>query len=181
MQASSTRRGHMERPGWILGNEAKDKFAQFFANTSSAHAVPMPSHRSLWLIQNQRSLPSWPESRQHHQSNWSVKIKSRLLTSLPQNRKLLPKSQIFHEQITGRAEEAHSQGGQKSQQPEHETSFCANLGNGDVQLICLIKCRSLFWRDTPCKVAGQSATFAYFRLRLALRAERLWISVKGDP
>ena len=43
--------------------------------------------------------------------------------SLLQDRKLLPKRQIFQEQIKPRAEETNRQDRQKSQQPEHRTSF----------------------------------------------------------
>jgi len=72
-------------PGQVLGHHAEDQLTQFPADISSAHTLPMPrqprpielescpvpSNHSVGLYEDQRILPSRPETPQDHQTNLS--------------------------------------------------------------------------------------------------------------
>jgi len=58
--------------------------------------------------------------------------------SLPQNLKLLPKSQVFQEQVTARAEDSGKQERYKPEKANDETSFARIQGLLSVPAICLI-------------------------------------------
>ena len=100
-------------PGWVLGHHAEDKFAYFPAHTFSARTLPMPrqpgpieleprpvpANHGVGLYEDQRMLPSRPETTQDHPKQFVRSGKSRMRMSLPQDRKLLPQSQVFKKQI----------------------------------------------------------------------------------
>src|SRR5580658_7502518 len=96
----------------------------------------MPANDCLWLDENQRLLPSRPEPPQHHLEQSVRSGQSRLRTSLPQDRKLLPKRQVFQEQVSARTEELGCQYGQKF---KHKASFTWRPAKPETQLICLIQ------------------------------------------
>ena len=83
----------------------------------------MPTNHGLWLNEDQCSLPSRPHSAQHHPEEliWSRKLRSTM--PLPQSPKLLPKSQVFKEQVMARAEDAGKQERRQTEKTNHETSF----------------------------------------------------------
>jgi hypothetical protein len=121
-------------PGRVLCYHAEDEFAQFDADTfpARANSMPrkpcpidfesglMPSHNSFRLNQNQRLLPSTPESPQHHPEQSVGNGKSRLWMSLLQDRKLLPKRQVFQQQVAARTDRPNNQNEQELQQTRHE-------------------------------------------------------------
>lgn len=106
-------------PGRVLSNHAKDELTQFRADTFSARtgAMPreprpigsesrtVPANNRLRLNENQRRLPSTPEPPQYHPEQSARSRKTRLWMSLPQNRKLLPKRQVFQKQVAAGAKE----------------------------------------------------------------------------
>jgi len=57
---------------------------------------------------------------------------------LLQNPKLLPKSQVFQEQVTARPEDAGKQERRKTEQTNHDTSFASIRGALNALAICLI-------------------------------------------
>jgi len=100
-------------PGRVLGDHAKDQFAQFPADAFSSHAGPMPreprpvqlearpmlTNNSHRLNKNQCFPPSIPEPPQHHPEQSVRGSKPRLRKLLFEDAEVLPKSQVFHEQI----------------------------------------------------------------------------------
>ncbi len=60
---------------------------------------PMPPRNRLRQDENRRLLPSTPEISQFHSEELVGAIKSRLRISSLQDSKLLPKHQIFQEQL----------------------------------------------------------------------------------
>jgi hypothetical protein len=71
----------------------------------------VPSHNGLRLDKNQRLLPSRPEPPQHNPEEPIRSSKSRLRTSLPQDRKLLPERQVFQQQVAARAKNREAKTG----------------------------------------------------------------------
>ena len=140
-------------PGPVLGNHAKDEFLQFPADAFSSCAVPMPrkprpkqlesspvrATDSLRLDEDQCPFPSRPEPPQHHPEQFVRSKNPRLRMPPLQNRKLLPKGQVFQEQVMARTEESNSKCSQKSQQAQHEISFTCTQGKVNSPLICMIR------------------------------------------
>ena len=97
----------------VLGNHAENDLPQFPANTFSPRASPMsrkpdpiqlesrpmPANDRLRLDEDQCSLPASPEAPQHHPEQFVGGRKSRWRMSLFENAELLPKGQVFQEQI----------------------------------------------------------------------------------
>jgi hypothetical protein len=117
-------------PSSVLGDHAKDQFSQFSAHAFSSCLGPMPReprpiqleprsmpmNDSLWSDKDQRLFPSTPEPPQGYPEQSVRSSKSRLRTSFAQDRKLLPKRQVFQEEIPARAKESGSGNEQKPQQ-----------------------------------------------------------------
>jgi hypothetical protein len=96
-------------PGRVLGNYAKDQFAQFPAGGFSPWLAsmsknprpiqlepsPMPTDDSLWLNEDQCPPPASPEPPQHHPEQLVRRSKSRRRMLLSENAELLPQSQVF--------------------------------------------------------------------------------------
>jgi hypothetical protein len=59
----------------------------------------MPANDGLWLDKDQRLFPSTPEPLQDYPEQSVRNCKSWLRTFFAQDRKLLPKRQVFQEQI----------------------------------------------------------------------------------
>src|SRR5580698_1126801 len=84
----------------------------------SLESCSMPSHHCLRFDENQRPPPSRPYASQHHPKQ---SIRSRnpwLRTPTFPNGKLLPKSQIFQEQIAAGTGSSENQGRKKPQQAQ---------------------------------------------------------------
>jgi hypothetical protein len=81
----------------------------------------MPSDNGLRLNENQCLLPSTPERPQDHPEQSVRNSKSRLRMPLPQNRKLLPKREIFQKQVAARANRFNKQDEQELQQTRHKS------------------------------------------------------------
>jgi hypothetical protein len=91
-------------PGRVLGNYAKDQFAQFSAGGFSPWLAsmsrnprpiqldpsPMPTDDSLWLNENQCPPPASPEPPQHHPEQLVRRSKLRRRMLLSENAELLP-------------------------------------------------------------------------------------------
>ena len=104
-------------PGRILGDHAEDEFAQFPADAFSSRAgpmprkprpiqlepCPMPANDGLRLDEDQRPFPSRPEPPQDDPEQFIGSGKPRLRMSPFQDGKLLPKRQVFQEQVAARA------------------------------------------------------------------------------
>jgi hypothetical protein len=117
-------------PGWVFRNHANNELAQFPANTSSSSPVSMPrdprpiqlepcsmpTNNGFRLDEDQCPLPSWPEPPQHHpeQSVRTCKLRPRVPTC--QDGQLLPKRQIFQEQVGVGTDRSENQGRKKPQQ-----------------------------------------------------------------
>jgi hypothetical protein len=86
-------------------------------------ARAMPANDCFRLDENQHLLPSGPESPQRHPEQFVGNGKSRLRTPTFQNSGLLPKSQVFQEEVATRAKDLSGQNERKSHQAQHETSF----------------------------------------------------------
>jgi hypothetical protein len=124
-------------PSLVLANHTENQLAHFPADASSSHAglmpreqrpiqleaCAMPANYCLRLDENQCPLPSGPELLKHHPEQFVGNGKSRLRTPTFQNSDLLPKSQVFHEQVAARAKDLSRQNEKKSQQAQNETSF----------------------------------------------------------
>jgi hypothetical protein len=121
-------------PSSVVCDHAKDEVAQFPADGFSPHASSMPrnpgpihlesgsmpaNHR-LWLDENQRLLPSAPESPQDQPEQSISGNKPRLRVPPFQNGQLLPKREVFQEKVASRAKGLNSQNGQESQMAQHE-------------------------------------------------------------
>jgi hypothetical protein len=76
----------------------------------------MSTNDSPWLDKDQCLLPSTPEPPQDYPEQSARNSKSGLRTSFAQDRKLLPKRQVFQEQIPAGAKEPGSRNEQKPQQ-----------------------------------------------------------------
>jgi hypothetical protein len=83
----------------------------------------VPPYNGLWLDENQRLPPSTPEPPQDHPEQFIWGIKPRRRTPLFQDGELLPKSQIFQEQITARAKKTRKKNSLEPQQAQHKTSL----------------------------------------------------------
>jgi hypothetical protein len=81
----------------------------------------VPANNSLRLDKNQCLFPSGPESPQYHPEQFVRSGKPWLRVSIFQNGKLLPKSQIFQEQIATSTDRANKQNEQGPEQTQHET------------------------------------------------------------
>ena len=106
-------------PGQVLCNHVEDEFAQLPADAFSSHTdptprepppiqlepYPMPANDGLRLDKDQCPLPSRPKPPQHHPKQFIRSAKPQLRVALPQDCKLLPKSQIFQQQVAARAKE----------------------------------------------------------------------------
>jgi len=158
-------------PGWILGDHAKDEFVQLCADTLPAsmssmprepspigfEASSVPANDGFGLDENQGLFPSRPDSPQHHLEQSIRSGKARLRKSPPQYLELLPKRQIFQEQVTARTEEGGRRGRDKSQQPEHETSLAQMQVRGWHRRSVRFEYRSVFWRATSLGEAQRSS------------------------
>src|ERR1017187_658703 len=125
-------------PSLVFAYHAKDKLAHFLAHTSSAHsaATPrepcpvqceagsVPTNDRLRPHENQRLLPPRPESSQHHPKQFVRSGKPDLRAPSFQRPELLPKSEIFQEQIAARTKRPCSHNEQKPQQVQHKA--CAS-------------------------------------------------------
>jgi hypothetical protein len=60
----------------------------------------MPANDRLWLNEDQCPFPASPQPPQHHPEQFVGSSKSWLRMHLFENTELLPKSQVFQEQIT---------------------------------------------------------------------------------
>ena len=101
-------------PSRVLGDHSEDEFAQFPAHALSSRsgpvsrkplpihfeACPMPANDSLRLDEDQSPLPSWPEPPQDHPEQSVRRPKPRLRMLPPQDCDLLPKCQVFKEEIS---------------------------------------------------------------------------------
>jgi len=117
-------------PGWIFNHHAEDEFAQFTADALPACASPMsrepgpvqlepravPSHHGLRLNENQRVFSPQPEASQDYPECLVTRTKPRLRMPLSQNSELLPKSQVFQEQVAARTKNPVNKNRQKPQQ-----------------------------------------------------------------
>jgi hypothetical protein len=124
-------------PSLVLGNHEEDQLAQFPADTFSSHtepmsrnpgpiqleACPMPAKDGFGLDENQSPVPMSPEPPQHHPEQFVRQSESRLRMLLLENGKLLPKSQIFQEQVAARAKKSSKEYSQEPQMAQHEISF----------------------------------------------------------
>jgi len=140
-------------PGPVLRNHAEDQFAQFPADAPSScpNLMPreprpislepcsMPANNSFRPDEDQCPLPPRPEPSQRHPKQFIRSGKSRQRVTLPQNRKLLPQSQILQGQVAARAKETNSQYRKKPQQAQHETSFTRGLFIMDAPFNYLIR------------------------------------------
>src|ERR1039458_7609748 len=101
-------------PSPIVGNHPEDEFTQFPVDAFPSHTLsmpreprpielepcPMPANDRLWLNEDQCPFPVNPQPPQHHPEQFVGSSKSRLRMHLFENTELLPKSQVFQEQIT---------------------------------------------------------------------------------
>ncbi|MGD0734483.1 MAG: hypothetical protein ABR976_05020 [Terracidiphilus sp.] len=120
-------------PGCVLGNHAENEIAQLPAGALSSHTdsmsrkpspiqlepCPRPPNDCLY----RHSVPSRPKPPQGHAKQFVSSRKARLRMLLSQNCELLPKSQVFQEQIKARAKESLGKNRQKPQQAQHGPSF----------------------------------------------------------
>lgn len=116
-------------PGRVLYDHAEDEFAQLFADALPSRSSSMarepgpicfesgsvPSDNDFRLDENQRVLPSSPESPQNHPEQSVRSSKSRVWTLPLQNGELLSKCQVFQEQVAARPVELGNQSNQESQ------------------------------------------------------------------
>jgi len=120
-------------PGRVLGNHAENETAQFLADAFSSHTASMPrkpspiqlepcsapTSNSLWLDQDQHLLPSRPKPPQDYLKEFVLSGKPQPRASFAQNRELLPKSQVFQEQIPAREKQSSCKFSRKPQQVRH--------------------------------------------------------------
>jgi len=120
-------------PGRVLDNHAEDEVTQFSADTPSSHTDSMPrkpspiqlepcsapTSNSLWLDQDQHLLPSRPKPPQDYLKEFVLSGKPQPRASFAQNRELLPKSQVFQEQIPAREKQSSCKFSRKPQQVRH--------------------------------------------------------------
>jgi hypothetical protein len=100
-------------PGSVLSDHAENDLSQFPADAFSSCAGPVPrepgpiqlesgpvpSDNGFRLDQNQGALPPAPEPPQHHPQQFLSSNQSRLGMLPFQDCELLPKSQVFQEQV----------------------------------------------------------------------------------
>ena len=77
----------------------------------------MPTDNGLRLYDEKDPLPVGPKPLQHHPKQFVRSGKSRSRTPLAQDRKLLPKGQVFQKQVATRTDRSSEQNEQKPQQP----------------------------------------------------------------
>jgi hypothetical protein len=83
----------------------------------------MPANDRLRLHEDQCPAPAFPEPLQHDPEQFVGSSKSRQRKLLFENTELLPKSQVFQEQVPARAKEPSKENNHELQQAQHETSF----------------------------------------------------------
>jgi hypothetical protein len=139
-------------PAWVHDNHPEDEFAQFFADAFSSRTFPiprepcpiqlesrsMPPNDSLRLNDDQRLLPSRPELPQHHPERFVRRSKPQLRMFVFQNCELLPKGQVFQEQIAARAKTSSRVTDKEPHQAEHTSSFTLEQAKLGIWSICLI-------------------------------------------
>src|SRR5438105_1206881 len=136
-------------PGRVLGHHAKDKLTQLLAYTSSTSSVAMtreplpiqfesgsmPADDCLRLHEYQRLPPPRPEASQHHPEPLVSNRKTSPRTPPFQHSKLLPKSEIFQEQIAARMKGPRSHNEHEPQQGQHEVSLTRKSKRNRLRLI----------------------------------------------
>ena len=129
------------RPGRVLGDHAKDEFAQFPVHTSSSRTAPMPREPSpiqleslpmpadnrLRLDDEERLFPSGPESPQQEPKQPIRRGETRLRMPGSQNGKLLPQGKIFQKKVTARTKRSGEQDEQKPQRARHGSVVAESL------------------------------------------------------
>jgi hypothetical protein len=83
----------------------------------------MPANDRLRLHEDQCPAPAFPEPLQHDPEQFVGSSKSRQRMLLFENTELLPKSQVFQEQIAARAKEPSGEKDQEPEQAQHQASF----------------------------------------------------------
>jgi len=83
----------------------------------------MPANHGFRLYEDQHTLPTRPESPQHHPEQLVRTCKPRLRSPRFQNSKLLPQSQVFQQKITTRTDRPNQQNKQEPHQAQHTISL----------------------------------------------------------
>lgn len=104
--------------------------AQYNSNPARCHRTTV-----LWLNQGQRAPPTRPEPAQHYPEQSVKSSQPRLWAQASQDGQLLPKSQVFHEQLAAGAKRSDDQNEKKPRQAQHEKIFACQLARS----ICLIR------------------------------------------
>jgi len=121
-------------PCGVVGDHTEDQLAQFLSHALSSHAVPMPreprpvepeprpvpANDRFRLDEDQGLFPIRPELPQDHPEHLVRSGKPRLKVLLFQNGKLLPKGQVFQEEVAARTTKPNKKIEQELQPTEHE-------------------------------------------------------------
>jgi len=128
-------------PGGILGNHTEDELAQFPARRLPANLILpsrdpspvqpkssfVPADNGIRLDEYQHPFPSRPQSPQQNPKQFVERRKSRLRMPLPQDRKLLPQSHIFKEQVAAGSDGPSERDEQEPQRARHESVVAETL------------------------------------------------------